>query len=63
MAIDTDEAPRPIGVYQLGQDLAALSIDELRERIGELHSEIRRLEDAVASKTRSLDAANSIFKS
>jgi len=40
-----------------------LSVEELSDRIALLRSEIERLEQAMAKKRASRDAANSIFKS
>ena len=48
--------------HEIGQDLAALSLDELAERIDLLKSEIRRLEEEVEAKRGSADAAESLFR-
>jgi uncharacterized small protein (DUF1192 family) len=50
-------------VHEIGQDLALLSVEELRERIALLKDEIARLEAAVASKRASRSAADHFFKS
>jgi uncharacterized small protein (DUF1192 family) len=50
-------------VHEMGQDLALLSVEELRERIALLKDEIARLEAAVASKRASRSAADHFFKS
>jgi uncharacterized small protein (DUF1192 family) len=46
----------------IGEDLAMLSVEELRRRIEVLESEIERLKAAVAEKQKSRETANSIFK-
>ena len=45
----------------VGQDLSAVSVDELRERITLLESEIVRIRAEIAQKQASIAAANSIF--
>jgi uncharacterized small protein (DUF1192 family) len=59
---DDQDRPKKKTVHSLGEDLAALSIDELGERIGLLQSEIGRLEEAVKAKKQSLGIAASFFK-
>jgi uncharacterized small protein (DUF1192 family) len=53
--------PRPTA-HELGQDLSALSVDELEERIALLRREIERLEAAKAAKEASRKAADGVFK-
>ncbi len=63
MAIDPEELePKKPEPLILGADLSRLSIHELTARITALESEIARCRDAIASKTKSRDAAESIFK-
>lgn len=62
MAFDTDEAPRPRPVHEVGQDLAALSLHELDARIALLREEIARLEAARRRKEDSTRAANAVFR-
>jgi uncharacterized small protein (DUF1192 family) len=58
-----EEEPRPKkSVHEIGQDLAPLSLDELRERIAALQAEIARLEAALAAKQSSHAAAAQVFK-
>jgi len=59
---DEDLAPKKKPVHELGQDLALLSVDELKDRIETLQAEIARLESAVTSKRASLAAADQFFK-
>lgn len=61
-----DEPRRPVGQqavsHQIGQDLSALSLHELEERMALLRAEIVRLDEARARKAASRDAADSVFK-
>ncbi len=64
MTLDAaDDRPRPQPVHQLGQDLSALSLDELDERMVVLRQEIERLEEARRRKQASMAAASAFFKS
>ena len=49
--------------HEIGQDLSAISVDELGERIALLKSEIERLEAERAKKDKAKSAAANIFKS
>jgi uncharacterized small protein (DUF1192 family) len=59
---DEEDRPKKKIAHVLGEDLAALSIDELGERIEMLKAEIARLEAAVGAKKQSLGIAASFFK-
>ena len=48
--------------HELGEDLALLSVGELRERVEALQAEIARLEAAIGSKEASKTAADTFFK-
>lgn len=62
MAIE-EERPRPKPpAHAVGQDLSALSLDELAERVALLKEEIARIEAAISSKKASAEAANAFFK-
>jgi uncharacterized small protein (DUF1192 family) len=62
MAIaDEDDRPKK-PVHTIGEDLSALSIAELGERIALLGEEIRRLEAAMKEKSSSRDAAQAVFR-
>jgi len=63
MAREDDEQPRKAVSHEIGQDLSMLSVEELSDRIALLRTEIDRLDQAMAKKRASRDAANSIFKS
>lgn len=49
--------------HEIGQDLSALSLHELAERIDLLKTEIARLEAAKAAKSQSRHAADAFFRS
>ena len=59
---DDEERPKKKLVHEIGQDLALLSVEELRERISLLKDEIARLETAVAAKQASRTTADQFFK-
>ena len=59
---DEEERPKKKLAHEIGQDLALLSVEELRERIGLLKDEIARLEAAMASKQASRSTADQFFK-
>ena len=63
MAVFDEELPKKKKAgHELGEDLAALSVDELGERIALLRTEIARLEEAIAAKRASANVAESFFK-
>ena len=65
MAIDifAEELTRPKpAAHEVGQDLSALSIVEINERIEILTREIERLKEARGRKEASKDAASAFFK-
>ena len=64
MAIDLDElAPRkPKHDIVLGEDLSALSVHELENRIASLEGEIARTKEALRSRTATKNAADAFFK-
>jgi uncharacterized small protein (DUF1192 family) len=47
---------------EIGQDLALLSVNELRDRIALLKEEIARMEASIASKQASRNVADTFFK-
>jgi uncharacterized small protein (DUF1192 family) len=59
---DDDDCPKKKIVHEIGQDLALLSVNELRERIALLQDEIARLEASIASKQASRGVADTFFK-
>lgn len=59
-----EERPRPMpAAHVIGQDLSALSLDELAERAALLQGEIARIEATIAAKRASAAAADAIFRS
>jgi uncharacterized small protein (DUF1192 family) len=63
MAVFDDDPRRKAAPHEIGQDLSALSIEELTERIALLRGEIERLESAKARKSASMNAADAFFRS
>jgi uncharacterized small protein (DUF1192 family) len=61
-AMDEEERPKKRIVHEIGQDLALLSVNELKERIAVLREEINRLEGAIAGKQASRTVADQFFK-
>jgi uncharacterized small protein (DUF1192 family) len=59
---DDDDRPKKKIVHEIGQDLALLSVNELRERIALMKDEITRLEASIASKQASRSVADTFFK-
>ena len=57
-----DEEPRRKVVHDIGQDLSLLSVAELDERIVQLRSEIKRLEEERSRKGDSKVAAEALFR-
>ena len=63
MARDEDpDRPAPKPRHGIGEPLDALSVDELRSRIGLLRGEILRLEAEVGAKEASRSAADAAFR-
>jgi uncharacterized small protein (DUF1192 family) len=62
MAIFDDEPVKKVRVHEIGQDLATLSVADLRERIEQLQAEIKRLEAELALKGSTKNAAEALFK-
>jgi uncharacterized small protein (DUF1192 family) len=60
---DEDDKPKKKFTHEIGQELSALSVFELKERIEILKAEIVRLEAAAAAKGSAKSAADSFFKS
>jgi uncharacterized small protein (DUF1192 family) len=59
---DDDDRPKKKIVHEIGQDLALLSVNELRDRIALLKEEIARMEVSIASKQASRNVADTFFK-
>jgi uncharacterized small protein (DUF1192 family) len=61
-ASEEEDRPKKKLAHEIGQDLALLSIEELRDRIALLRDEIARLEAARAQKWASRSSADQFFK-
>jgi uncharacterized small protein (DUF1192 family) len=59
---DDDDRPKKKIVHEIGQELALLSVNELRDRIALLKEEIARMEASIASKQASRNVADTFFK-
>lgn len=62
MALFDDEPKKPKRTHEVGQELAALSVGELNERIQMLRDEIARLETELRSKGKTRSAAEDLFR-
>ena len=62
MAHEDEDAPKKKRRHELGEDLSALSLDELGDRIALLREEIARIEAAISAKQASAQVAASFFK-
>ena len=58
---DDELQKKPVS-HEIGQDLSALSVEELEKRVELLKEEIIRLEEACAAKRASMASAESFFK-
>ena len=61
-AIDEDDRPKKKITHDIGQELALLSVEELRGRIALLKEEIARLEADIERKRASRSTAEGFFK-
>jgi len=62
MKDEEEDRPKKKILHDIGQDLALLSVAELRERIELLRQEIARLEAAIAQKQVSRNVADQFFR-
>lgn len=60
---DGDGKPKQPVRHELGSDLSAVSVEELRDRIALLEQEIARLREEERRKLLSREAASAFFKS
>lgn len=58
---DEEPAKKKIG-HEIGQDISLLSVEELRERILLLKTEIERIESELTAKGASKAAAEALFR-
>ena len=59
---DEDGRPPKKAAHEMGQDLSALSVEELTERIALLRDEIARLEAELKAKGSTKSAAEALFR-
>jgi uncharacterized small protein (DUF1192 family) len=62
MAFLDDDLPKKLPPVQPGENLADLSVEELKKRIGIYRNEIERLEGEIAAKEKHLRAAEAFFR-
>ncbi|KRA00356.1 hypothetical protein ASD64_01980 [Mesorhizobium sp. Root157] len=62
MAIFDDEPRKKPQPHEIGQDLALLSVGELKERIDILRAEITRIEAELHAKGSTKSAAEALFR-
>jgi uncharacterized small protein (DUF1192 family) len=63
MAIQSDDEPlRKLARHEVGQDLSALSIEEIDARLLQLQVEIERLQQERARKQAVRGAADALFR-
>lgn len=60
--MDLDDAPKKPTNMVIGENLDAISVTELEQRIQALESEIIRLRAEIAKKQASRNAADAFFK-
>jgi uncharacterized small protein (DUF1192 family) len=61
--MNLDDLPKPKHEHVLGENLEAISLDELNLRVGVLKREIERIEAEIVRKQVSRSAADAFFKS
>jgi uncharacterized small protein (DUF1192 family) len=61
-ALEDDDRPKKKLVHEIGQDLALLSVEELRDRISLLKDEMARLQAELEKKRASRSTADQFFK-
>ncbi|WP_048644766.1 DUF1192 domain-containing protein [Nitratireductor soli] len=62
MSIFDEDGAKPKTGHQIGQDLSLLSVEELHSRIAQMKGEITRLEQEIASKGATKNAAEALFR-
>ncbi|MCA0275747.1 MAG: DUF1192 domain-containing protein [Proteobacteria bacterium] len=62
MALFDDEPVKKKVIHEIGQDLSALSVGELEERIAQLSAEIERLQAEKSAKGATRNAADALFR-
>ena len=59
---EAERGTRPRTLHEIGQDLSALSVSDLDERLEALRREIARIEEDRRRKQASQEAARAAFK-
>ena len=62
MALFDEEPLKPKRPHEMGQDLSALSVGDLTERIAALKAETARLEAELGSRDATKQAAEALFR-
>jgi uncharacterized small protein (DUF1192 family) len=62
MSFFDEEKPVKKVSHEIGVDISALSVDELKARIALLKEEIARLESEIGAKSSSRNVAENLFK-
>ena len=60
---EDDWQPKPKAQMIIGQDLSALSIEDLQQRLTALDEEKKRVASAINAKKQQADLAANLFKS
>ena len=61
--MEEDNLPKPKHIHVMGENLEAVSLEELRARIAILTAEIARIEVEITRKQVSRSTADAFFKS
>ena len=61
MREDDPERAKKAAAITVGEDLSAISVDELAERIGFLENEITRIRQEIEAKKTAKSAADAVF--
>lgn len=60
--MEEEDAPAKLPVFQIGQPLDLLSVEEINDTVELLAAEIERLRAAAQTKEAHLNAADALFK-
>jgi len=62
MSLFDEDKPVKKTSHEIGADLSALSVDELKKRVALLQQEIARIDAEITAKSSSRNVAESLFK-
>jgi uncharacterized small protein (DUF1192 family) len=62
MSLFDEDKPARKASHEIGSDLSALSVEELKARIAILKDEIGRIEGELSAKSSSRSSAESLFR-